>query len=108
MYEKITAYLDAFESGAPEAELKKAAEAFANDFAQSGFMVQDAMEAMGDRAWASKSELKDSAPSMTAEEACVCLSAFLQQDSFLPGVLLDLIQQGVVPQFLKRLRELDA
>ena len=45
---------------------------------------------------------------MTAEEACVCISAFIQQESFIPGVLADLVRQDVLPGILKRLRELDA
>ena len=44
---------------------------------------------------------------MTADEIFVCLSAFIQQDAFIPGILQDLIQQDVIPKMLKRLKELD-
>ncbi len=109
MYEKFTSYLDVFGGNpVPEAELQKEIETFAKEWAQSEWMVPDAMEAMGQRAWASKSSLKNDAATMTAEEACVCLSAFIQQDSFIPGVLQDLIQQGVLPEILKRLKDLDS
>ena len=109
MYEKITAYLDFFGRDAiPESELQEKTKEFSVDFMQSGFMVSNAMEAMGERAWASKSQLREDALAMTAEEACVCISAFIQQESFIPGVLADLVRQDVLPGILKRLRELDA
>ena len=109
MYEKITAYLDSFgDHASSEAELQKETESFARDFMQSGLMVPDAMEAMGARAWASKSALKEEAAAMTGEEVCVCLSAFAQQEAFIPGVLQDLVQQGVIPRILARLKELDS
>ena len=91
MYEKITAYLDFFGRDAiPESELQEKTKEFSVDFMQSGFMVSN------------------DAPAMTAEEACVCISAFIQQESFIPGVLADLVRQDVLPGILKRLRELDA
>ena len=76
MYEKITAYLDFFGRDAiPESELQEKTKEFSVDFMQSGFMVSNAMEVMGERACASKSQLREDAPAMTAEEACVCISA---------------------------------
>ncbi len=109
MYEKITSYLDFFDNGTlSEPELNEKINLFSADFMQSEFMNPNAIEAMGDRMWLSKTELKNQALSMTAEDACICLSAFIQQESFIPGILLDLIQQGVIPQILKRLKELDS
>lgn len=109
MYEKITSYLNFFDSDTiSESELNEKIKLFSDDFIQSEFMLPNAMEAMGERIMASKSELKNDAPTMTAEEACTCLSAFIQQDAFIPGVLLDLVKQDVVPQILKRLKELDS
>lgn len=70
-------------------------------------MTPDAMESMGERAFAGKEALKNDAPTMTAEEVCVCLSAFIQQETFIPGILLDLVRQGVIPAFIRRLKELD-
>ena len=68
MYEKITAYLDFFGRDAiPESELQEKTKEFSVDFMQSGFMVSNAMEAMGERAWASKSQLREDASAMTAE-----------------------------------------
>ena len=82
MYEKITAYLETFSSGAaPEDKIK----AFAADFMESGLMNPNAMEAMGSRVMASKTALKND-----------------------PGILTDLVSQGVIPQMLKRLQELDS
>lgn len=108
MYEKITSYLDFFESSSvSDSELQTKIESFADAFMQSEFMNPNAMEAMGERAWAGKAALKNDAPSMTAEEVCICLSAFVQQETFIPGILLDLVRQGVIPQMLKRLKELD-
>ncbi len=108
MYEKITAYANIFEDNAvPKADLPGKIESFSNDFMQSGFMVSDAMEAMGERAFAGKEALKKDAPTMTAEEVCICLSAFIQQEAFIPGILLDLVQQGVIPALIRRLKELD-
>lgn len=105
MYEKITAYLETFSSGAaPEDKIK----AFAADFMESGLMNPNAMEAMGSRVMASKTALKNEAPTMSGEEICVCISAFVQQDMFIPGILTDLVSQGVIPQMLKRLQELDS
>ena len=91
-----------------EAELQKKAEEFSENFMQSEFMNPNAMEAMGERILASKSSLKANAPSMTSEEALVCLSAFVQQNTFIPGVVPDLVRQDVIPEILKRLKELDA
>ena len=109
MYEKIISYLDFFDNGTlSEPELNEKINLFSADFMQSEFMNPNAIEAMGDRMWLSKTELKNQALSMTAEDACICLSAFIQQESFIPGILLDLIQQGVIPQILKRLKELDS
>lgn len=109
MYESITSYLDFFEKNdISETELQKKAEEFSEKFAQSEFMNPNAMEAMGERILASKSSLKADAPSMTSEQALVCLSAFVQQNTFIPGIVPDLIQQGVIPEILKRLKELDA
>ena len=109
MYESITSYLDFFEKNdISEAELQKKAEEFSENFMQSEFMNPNAMEAMGERMWASKSSPKADAPSMTSEQALVCLSAFVQQNTFIPGVVLDLVQQDVIPEILKRLKELDA
>ncbi len=109
MYEKITSYLDFFDNGTlSEPELNEKINLFSADFMQSEFMNPNAIEAMGDRMWLSKTELKNQALSMTAEDAYICLSAFIQQESFIPGILLDLIQQGVIPQILKRLKELDS
>ena len=63
MYEKITAYLDFFgRDTIPESELQEKTKEFSMDFMQSGFMVSNAMEAMGERAWASKSQLREDAP----------------------------------------------
>ena len=108
MYEKITSYHDVFGKNAvSESELQKKIESFVTDFMQSEFMNPNAMEAMEKYAWVSKSELKNAASTMTADEACTCLSAFVQQESFIPGILLDLTQQGVLPQILGRLKELD-
>ncbi len=109
MYEKITSYLDFFENSAvSEAELNEKIKQFSDDFMQSGFMNPNGMEAMGERVMAGKSQLKNDALTMSAEEICNCLSAFVQQDAFIPGIVLDLVQQGVVPQMLKRLKELEA
>ncbi len=108
MYENITSFIDAFENNATsEAELKKQIETFANNFAESEFMQPDAMEAMGDRMFAGKAALKEAASTMTADEIFICLSAFIQQDAFIPGILQDLVQQDVIPQMLKRLKELE-
>ena len=109
MHENITAYLDQFSENATSGEaLQKQVELFANDFTQSGLMHPNGMEAMGERVWASKEALREEAAAMTAEEVCVCFSAFLQQEAFIPGILLDLVQQGVIPALLRRLKELDA
>ena len=109
MYESITSYLDFFEkNNISEAELQKKAEEFSENFMQSEFMNPNAMEAMGERMWSSKSSLIADAPSMTSEQALVCLSAFVLQNTFIPGIVPDLIQQGVIPEILKRLKELDA
>ena len=109
MYESITSYLDAFAGDSlSEEELQASISSFAGAVMQSEWMVPDAIEAMGERAWASKAVLKAEAAAMPAEEICVCLSAFVQQEAFIPGILLNLIQEGVIPQFLLRLKELDA
>ena len=109
MYEKITAYLEFFGNDAlPEAQSKEKIDAFTNEFMSSGWMNPNAMEAMGERAFAGKAALREAASTMSAEEVCTCLSAFIQQDAFIPGILPDLIQQGVIPQMLKRLKELDS
>ena len=109
MYEKFTRYIDFFENDAvSETELNEKVQAFGADFMQSEFMNPNAMEAMGERMFKGKAELKSDAPTMTAEDACVCLSAFVLQENFIPGVLLDLVKQGVIPQILKRLKELDS
>lgn len=105
MYEKITCYLDSFVGDA--AGQNEKIEAFASEFMQSEFMNPNAMEAMGERMWASKTKLREDAPSMTADEVCICLSAFVQQEAFIPGILADLIKQGVIPAMLQRLKELD-
>ena len=108
MYEKITSFVDFFENNAvSEGELKKQIEKFANAFMESEFMHLNAMEEMGDRMFAGKSALKEAASTMTADEIFVCLSTFIQQDAFIPGILQDLIQQDVIPKMLKRLKELD-
>ena len=108
MYEKITSFVDFFENHAgSEDELNKQIEKFAKDFMESEFVHPNAMEEMGDRMFASKSALKEAAPTMTADEIFICLSAFVQQDAFIPGILQDLIQQDVIPEMLKRLKELD-
>ena len=109
MYEKITSYLDAFEkSGGSAGDLNDKIKSFVAEFTESEWMNPNAMEAMGERMWASKSALRAEAPTMSAEDACICLSAFIQQETFIPGILLDLIQQDVIPQILKRLKELDS
>ena len=106
MYEKITGYLKFFgKNASPEAQEKTAA--FVADFSQSGLMNPDGMEIMGQRGWATRTALKNDAPTMTAEEVCACLSAFVMQESFCEGILWDLVQQGVLPVLLERLKELD-
>ena len=108
MYEKITNYLDLFrkiEAGtaAESGEVK----AFENDFMQSGRMDPDGIVLMGNRGWASRSAIKADTPSMTAEEVCACISAFVMQESFCQGILLDLIKQGVLVPLLERLKTLE-
>ena len=104
MYEKITRYLDPFSNkSASQEEIN----AFVTDFTQSGFMNPDGMDIMGTRGWATRSALRNDAPTMTAEEACACISAFVMQESFIEGLLLDQIEQGILPLILERLKELD-
>ena len=101
-------YINIFDDASiSENDLKEKLKSFSDDFMQSGLMKPNAMEAMGDRMWASKESLKNDAPSMSADDVCVCLSAFVQQDAFIPGILLDLVKQGVIPEMLKRLKALD-
>lgn len=105
MYEKITKYIDVFgENAAPAAD---AIQSFVAEFSQSEFMNPEAMEILGTRGWEKRSALKSDAPTMTAEDACACISAFVMQESFCEGIILDLIQQGVLLPILKRLKELD-
>lgn len=109
MYEKITGYLDFFgENASSQTDLKEKIKAFTDDFMQSGFMNPDGMEIMGAHGWMTRSALRNDAPNMTAEEACACISAFIQQESFFEGILLDQIEQGILPRILERLKELDA
>ena len=109
MYEKITAYIIIFDDASiSENDLKEKLKSFSDDFMQSGLMNPNAMEAMGDRMWASKENLKNDAPSMRAEVVGVCLSGFVQQVGFIPGFLLDLVKQGVIPEMLKRLKALES
>lgn len=107
MYEKITAFADVFKKE-DAADLSAQIAAFSDAFVRSGYEVPDAMEAMGDRAWASTEMLKEDAATMTAEEICICFSAFIQQEAFIPGILENLVCQGVIRRFLERLQELDA
>ncbi len=108
MYEKFTEYLEFFGKNADQqGDLSAKAAAFAADFSQSEFMNPNAMEIMGAKGWATRSALLKDAPSMTAEDACACISGFVMQESFIPGVLLDQIQQGILPRILERLKELD-
>ena len=107
MYENITKYLEVFgEDGASVSPEQVAA--FADAFTQSGLMDPNGMETMGARGWATRTALREAAPTMTAQEACACISAFVLQESFIPGVLADQIAQGILPLILKRLKELDA
>lgn len=109
MYEKITAYTGLFsDAAASDAELQKGIAAFGEDFAQLGLMREDAMEVMGELILASKDALRQAAPTMSAERACACIAVFLMMEPDLPGTMLDLIRQDVLPQILKRLQELDA
>ena len=105
MYEKITKYIDVF--GEDAADLSNQIQSFAAEFSQSGFMNPDSIEILGQHGWADRSALKNDAPTMTAEEACACLSAFVMQESFCEGILLDQIQQGILLPILRRLKELD-
>lgn len=108
MYEKITGYLDAFENGTvSDEELGKEITSFIDDFSQSGFMNPDAMQVMAEHDWATRTALRNDAPSMSAEDACACISAFVMQESFIEGIILDQIKQGILPLILKRLKELD-
>lgn len=108
MYEKITAYLDCFSNTeAPEAEISAKIGSFVEDFSKSGLANPEALMIMGMRGWATRSALKADAPTMTAEEACACLSAFTEQESYCPGVILELVRQGIMAQILQRLKELD-
>lgn len=109
MYEKITKYAEIFggSAGAPE-NLPEKIQAFIADFSQSEWMNPDGMQVVGERGWATRSALRNDIPSMTAEEVCACLSAFVQQEAFLEGIILDLVQQGILPQMLQRLQELDS
>ena len=67
MYEKITGYLDAFENGAAsDEELRKKITSFVDDFSQSGFMNPDAMQVMAEHDWATRTALRNDAPSMSA------------------------------------------
>ena len=107
MYEKITSYLNTFDGGASDEAIQKDMAAFAEDLEQSGFMTPNAWEAMGDLAWASRDALKEAAPSMSAETALTCLSAFIQQESDFPGIFILLVREDVVSHMLRRLKELD-
>ena len=108
MYEKFTGYLDSFGKGmTTEADLQSSIESFVAAFSQSELMNPNGMEIMGSKGWATRSALKNDAPNMTAEEACACLSAFVMQESFCPGIVLDLINQDILPKILERLKELD-
>ena len=108
MYEKMTGYLDSFtDASLPEGDLQKKLQKFAADFAQSGLVNPEGMMIMGIRGWATRSALRNDAPTMTGEEVCACLSAFVEQESFCPGILLSLVKEEVLPRLLARLKELD-
>ena len=107
MYEKITSYLDFFGENADKSNLEGKIQSFMQDFMESGLMNPDGMNIMGERGWATRTALKNDAPTMTAEEACACISTFILQENFCPGGLLDQIQQGILPPILARLKELD-
>ena len=107
MYEKITGYLDTFSKGAADPEIKEKISSFVSDFSQSGFMNPNAMEIMGNKGWATRSALKNDIPAMSADDACACLSGFVQQEFFCEGIILDLISNGIFTGILERLKELD-
>ena len=108
MYENITKYLDFFSKNTlSKEELQEKIDLFVRDFSQSELMNPDAMNIMGMHGWATRSALKNAIPTMSAEEVCACISAFVMQESFLQGILLDQIQQGILSRILERLKELD-
>ena len=107
MYEKITGYLDTFSKGAADPEIKEKISSFVSDFSQSGFMNPNAMEIVGEKGWVDRGALKNATPTMSAEDACACLSCFVQQEYFLEGISLDLISNGLLIGILQRLKELD-
>ena len=109
MYEKITKYADIFsKDAASPADRKKEIQSFIADFSQSGYMNPDALQVMGERGWISRSVLKNDLPSMTAEDICACFSAFIQQESFIEGIILDTIEKGILQELLERLKEQDS
>lgn len=108
MHENITKYLDFFSKNTlSKEELQEQINLFVRDFSQSEFMNPDAMDIMGMRGWATRSALQNAIPTMSAEDACACISAFVVQESFFQGIVLDQIQQGILPRILERLKELD-
>ena len=108
MYEKFTAYLDSFGNGGVSGtDLSGSIQAFVSDFSQSELMDPNGMELMGSKGWATRSALKNDIPGMSAEEVCACLSTFVLQESFCPGILQDLINQDILPKMLERLKALD-
>lgn len=108
MYEKFTSYLDSFSKGAAsEANLQSDIQSFVTEFSQSELMNPSGMEIMGSKGWAARSALKNDIPNMSEEEVCACLSAFVMQESFCPGIILDLIHHDILPKILERLKELD-
>ena len=108
MHENITKYLDFFSKNTlSKEELQEQINLFVRDFSQSEFMNPEAMDIMGMRGWATRSALQNAIPTMSAEDACARISAFVVQESFFQGIVLDQIQQGILPRILERLKELD-
>ena len=108
MYENITKYIEIFgNDAADDGKLQADLAAFTDAFQQAGLMDPDGLNVMGARGWATRSALLEAAPSMTVQEACACISAFLQQEMFIPGLLADQVKQGILPAILQRLQALE-
>ena len=108
MYKRLTGYADEFKALAQdEAALAEKAAAFARDVKLHGIEDPGAMERMMEKGWITNSSLLEAAPAMTAEEVLTCLAAFVAQEEFIPGILANLVQLGVLPRILERLAELD-
>ena len=108
MYENITKYIEIFgNDAADDGKLQADLAAFPDAFQQAGLMDPDGLNVMVARGCATRSPLLEAAPSMTAPQPCACISAFLQQEMFIPGLLADQVKQGILPAILQRLQALE-